>query len=356
MRANMARSKQEDSADSNQALPKLRTTTEQPSPARSRTEPTAPEYNEKSHLHRRLQSASLRNRAFTGAKEHGYRHAAKETVQSALELKPPISFDSLLRREKKGHDLARSGNGRHISRHQQEQQQRNVDDWAMQQAELARKRHIRPEDIEKSKKENVKRENELRDSLSAVEEVAMSSTRQLDDTYYAILEKASLLRSTVASLQQLAEESRRMHWRFEEDTKQLEQGTKTSFDGFANFDPQQLIINSLVDQLKHSKESTDCLNDRLETARHRVEAYEEREKQKRKTSRQRWSAVWVMLAGLAVVIVAVIIAKNRATVGGTVHEVAKVLDGFGHDISAILLPSMSTPDEDSILTKLFDDL
>ena len=354
----MAHSKQEDSIGSIKALPKLKTTTEQLSPARSRTEPTEPELHEKSHLHRRLQSASLRNRAFTGAKEHGYRHAAKETVQSALELKPPISFDSLLRREKKsGHESGgRSGTGRHISRQQQEQQQRNVDDWAVQQAELARKRHIRPEDIEKAKKDNVKREKELRDSLSAVEEVAMSSTRQLDDTYYAILEKASLLRNTVASLQQLAEESRRMHSSFQDETKQLEENTKTSFDGFANFDPQETTINSLVEQLKHSKQSTNSLNDRLEAARHRVEAYEEREKQKRKTSRQRWSAVWVMLAGLAVLIIAVIVAKNRATVGGTVHEVAKVLDGFGHDMSAMLLRPTANADEDTVLEQLFSDL
>lgn len=344
---------QEESMVSPKALPKLRTTTDQQgASARPRADTAVPNDHEKAHLHRRLQSTSLRNRAFTGAKD--YRHAAKETVQSALELKPPISFDSLLRREKKGHDSGRHGSSRHISRRQQETQQRNVDEWAIQQVELARRPQVKSEDVEKAKRDNVKREKGLRTSLSAVEDVAMSSTRQLDDTYYAILERASLLRNTVASLQQLTEESRRMHSGFEEETKQLEQSIISRFDGFANFDPQEVTINSLVDQLKHSKQNADELNDRLEAARNRVEAYEQREKKKQKTSRQRWSAVWVTLAGLAVLIVALILAKSRAGQVQHAARVVEVVDELGHEMSGMLLPKPKT--EDDTLRQLFDNL
>ena len=81
----------------------------------------------------------------------------------------------------------------------------------------------------------------------------MSSTRQLDDTYYAILEKASILRSTVASLQQIADESRKMHSNFQEDTSKLEQDTKQNLESFGNFEQQEKTINDLVNKLQASR-------------------------------------------------------------------------------------------------------
>ncbi|CAK1355745.1 unnamed protein product [Cercospora beticola] len=329
----------EESLSPLKALPKLRTATaDLMSPTRSRTDPP----DERTHLHRRLHSSSLRNRAFTGGEKHGYRHAAKETVQSAMDLKPPISFDSLLRRDKKGAESGRHGGSKHSHQHRASQQQRDVDEWTRQQAQLAKKREVRPEDIEKAKKENEKREKVLRDDLALVEDVAMSSTRQLDDTYYAILEKASLLRSTVSSLQQLAEESQSMHAKFKQESAQLEQNTKTTFDSFAEFEPQEKTINGLVDQLQESKQRTDRLNDRLEAARHRMEAYEAREKQNRRTSRQRWSAVWIVLAGLIVLLIALLLARNRGTPSS-------------NPISAVvkLKPKL---ERDPILDKIFEDL
>ncbi|KAF2214894.1 hypothetical protein CERZMDRAFT_36897 [Cercospora zeae-maydis SCOH1-5] len=308
------------------------------SPTRSRTDPP----DERTHLHRRLHSSSLRNRAFTGGEKHGYRHAAKETVQSTMDLKPPISFDSLLRRDKKGAESGRHGGSKHSHQHRTSQQQRDLDEWTRQQAELAVKRQIRPEDIEKAKRGNEKREKVLRDDLAAVEDVAMSSTRQLDDTYYAILEKMSLLRNTVSSLQQLAEESRSMHEKFKQDSDQLEQNSKTTFDSFSEFKPQEKTITGLVDQLQESKKRTDRLNERLEAARNRMEAYEAREKQNRRTSRQRWSAIWLVLAGLLVLFVGLLLAKHRGTASS-------------NPIIAVVKPKAKL-DQDPILEKLFEDL
>ncbi|KAF7197142.1 hypothetical protein HII31_01567 [Pseudocercospora fuligena] len=341
-------------------LPAIRTATDNLknlSPARSRTDPPAPEkHHDKSHLHKRLHSSSLRSRAFTSSREHGYRQAAKETVQSAIELKPPISFDALLRRDKKSPDSSRRGS----TSHQNPQHSREVSDYTVQQTQQAARPRVRPEDVEKAKKDNAKREQELRDSLKSVEEVAMSSTRQLDDTYYAILEKASLLRTTVASLQQLTEESRRMHATFKEDTEELERETRKNLDGFGNFDQQEKTINELVSRLSNSKDRTTKLNERLEAARTRVAEFEQREKEKQKARRIRYSAIWAVIIGILVFIIAVVIAKKRSAVGSRLYSVAKALDDFGHDVVEIASPVAAmikpTPTEDSYLKKLFDEL
>ena len=183
----------------------------------------------------------------------------------------------------------------------------------------------------------------------------MSSTRQLDDTYYSMLEKASILRSTVASLQQLAEESKRRHSTFKENTTKLEQGTKQNLDGFNNFDGQEKMINDLVGQLKASKERTGELNERLEAARNRIEAYEHRWNEHQKKRRQNWGIIWASIIGLIAFIFAVIAAKNRSAVGSTMHHVAKFGNEIASPIAAALRPTAS-PVEDPYLRKLFDEL
>lgn len=332
------------------------------SPARSRTDPPAPEQHqkEKSHLQKRLHSNSLRHRAFTSNKDHHKRHSAKDTVHSAIELKPPISFDQLLRRDKKSPDSSRRGSGsHHLSQQGQTQQLGDLKEWTGQHNALAARRQVKPQEVQKARQENAEREEELRTSLKAVEEVAMKSTRQLDDVYYNILEKASILRSTVASLQQLAEESRRMHTQFHEEAAKLEQETKKNLEGFGNFDGQERAINDLVQQLKKSRDDTHKLNERLEVARNRIEAYEQRENERQKKRRQRYGCMWAALIGFVVLIVAVMVARNRSQVGSKVHNVARVLDELGGEIAATLTVAFkpaASPSEDAFLKKLFDDL
>ncbi|KAK5130909.1 hypothetical protein LTR08_001573 [Meristemomyces frigidus] len=323
-------------------------------PARSNTDPPAQHpAREKSHLHKRLHSNTI-----TGKHSSSRRHRAKDTVQSAIDLRPPISFDQLLRREKKSPDSSRRGSGG-------QQQQRDIAEWRAQQqtqAERESRRRVRPEDVEKAKADNVKREEELRQSLKEVEEVGMSSTRQLDDTYYGILEKASILRSTVASLQQLAEESRRMHPHFREDAEGMEKETRQSIEGFGNFDEQEKAINELVGELKVSKADTEMLNERLEAARNRIEAYEKRELAKRVKRRNQWNATWGTLVGILLLVIVIVLLRNRRDVARQLDGVGRKLGQAGEMAGSVVL-HLSTdlkpaprPSEDPYLQNLFDEL
>ncbi|EME49217.1 hypothetical protein DOTSEDRAFT_68093 [Dothistroma septosporum NZE10] len=342
---------------SHKHLPALRTgeAPTQLSPSRSRTDPPAAQHqqHEKSHLHRRLHSNSLRHRAFTSSKEHSHRESAKEIVQSAIDLKPPISFDSLLRRDKKSPDSSRRGS--HLPTQHQQARQEDISQTSAEEARRAARRRVRPQDVTKARRENARREEHLRGSLKNVEEVAMSSTRQLDDTYYSILEKASILRSTVASLQQLAEECKRMHSTFQEDATELEQETQRNLNGFNNFNGQEKTINDLVGQLKVSKERTGELNERLEAARNRIEAYEHRWNEHQKKRRKNWGIIWASIIGLIAFMFAVIAAKNRSTLGSTIHQMAKFGNEIASPVAAALRPTGS-PVEDPYLRKLFDEL
>lgn len=222
------------------------------------------------------------------------------------------------------------------------------------------KRDLRPEDVDKARKENDRREEQLRESLKSVEEVGMSSTRQLDDTYYAILEKASILRSTVASIQNLADESRKMHSSFKEDTEKIERDTMQNLESYGNFEAQEKRINEFVTQLQGSRSRTDKLNDRLESARLRVEAVEQQENAREAKRRVRLHILWTTIVAVLVLVIAIALARNRRALNRHVGSVTESLVKLGDIAEDVVQPLSSrlrpSPTEDPYLRKLFDEL
>lgn len=324
-------------------------------PTRSRTEPVASDQHrtQREGIRRRLHAGTLGQLQTNNPRLHNqysylhHRHGAKDTTQSAVELKPPISFDHHLRRKEKrppeeGPREAAPGRG---------------DGSPATLAEEKPPRHVRPQDVAKAKRDNVKREEQLRADLKSLEEIGMSSTRQLDDTYYTILDKAAILRSTVASLQRLANECKSMHSTFSEGTQSLERETTNSIKSFGNFDQQEDTINELVKNLQTSRSNTDKLNDRLETARLRVEAYETRYNAKQAKRKAQWHMAWLTTFGVVVVIVAILVLKNRERVGDAVEQQLLRIGDLVDDVAAPgRARSKAPPVEDPYLHRLLDEL
>ncbi|KAK3675544.1 hypothetical protein LTR78_004627 [Recurvomyces mirabilis] len=338
-------------------------------PTRSQTNP--PEQKHKrSHLHRRLHSNTI-----TGRVPHVHRRnksSGKESLLSATELRPPISFDGLLGREKGrkgiGEGLRESGlvgrreqvlslqerGGRRSREYEREEEglreQRRRREEARREKEKEKEMEVRitAADVARAKALNVTREEELRRNLKQVEELGMSSTRRLDDTYYSILEKASVLRSTVAGLKRLVEGARAMHKQFDDDTAKLEGDTKETLDGFGDFEQQEERIHQLVERLRRSKERTEELDRRLEGARGRVEVFERRDQEGREQRRQRWRVGWGCLVGNRTVLLG-----GFDGVGLTVGE---VMGRVGEEVGSLTASAKASPSEDPYLRKLFDEL
>jgi hypothetical protein len=326
-------------------------------PTRSRTDPAAPEQHQQRPLvPRRLHAGSFRSKGQYNSgshNHHSYRHHAKETVQSAIELKPPVNFDHILKRDKRTPESSRRGSGTAMG-----PSGAQADGITIRREAKVQRREFRPEDVDKARKENDKREEQLRESLKSVEEVGMSSTRQLDDTYYAILEKASILRSTVASIQQLADESRKMHSNFQEETGKMERETTQQLEGYGNFEQQEKRINELVGQLQGSRQRTNALNDRLESARLRVEAFEQQENTREAKRRVRMHVAWTSAVAVLVLIVAIILAKNRKAVSRQVGSMTEQLVKLGDIAEDVVVPARlkASSTGDPYLEKLFDEL
>lgn len=326
-------------------------------PARSRTDPEEqPERSHARNLSKKLHAHSIRSKALPG--NHGHkphrsvRHAAKDTVQSAIDIKPPVTFDSILRRgDKRSPDSSRRGSTNpHTQLHQ---------DWdfAQQQAD-AEKRRVKPEDVQKLRAENDKSERELQRALKSVEELGMQSTRQLDDTYYSILEKAESMRNTLAEMQRLADESRSSREKFDDDARELQGETEKTMDGFGEFKTQEDTIDGYVTRLADSKSKTEALNERLEGARKRVEAYEKQYREAQAKRRKQWNITWGSLVAVVVLLLALLVARHYRHIGSQLHGYGKVVVAVGDAVNEVANPVsqklMPSPSEDPVLREMFE--
>ncbi|KAM0715041.1 hypothetical protein Q7P37_009506 [Cladosporium fusiforme] len=335
-----------------------RTTSNQPTdshskPTRSRTDPEEqPQRSHARNLSKKLHAHSIRSKAHGHKPHRSVRHAAKDTVQSAIDIKPPVSFDAILRRgDKRSPDSSRRGSTNPQSQLQQDW------DFAQQQAE-AEKRRVNPADVQKLRRENEKREVELRAALKKVEELGMQNTRQLDDTYYSILEKAESMRNTLAEMQRLADESRKARAQFEEDTKEIESSTIKTMEAFGEFKTQEETIDGYVTRLAESKAKTEGLNERLEGARKRVEAYEKGYREAQAKRRKQWHITWGSLAAVVVLMLALVIAQNYRHIGYQSRGIGKVMvevgDAVGDAVSPVTQKLKPSPSEDPVLRDMFE--
>jgi DNA repair exonuclease SbcCD ATPase subunit len=113
---------------------------------------------------------------------------------------------------------------------------------------------------------------ELRAVLQTLSDQSLKTSRRLDDTYYSILEKVSILRQTIGTLQELSGLTRELHDNFKSDTTELVEDVTGQVEAFDGFKAQQDQVSGLEERIKAGKEKADALTARLERAKERVDA------------------------------------------------------------------------------------
>jgi chromosome segregation ATPase len=114
--------------------------------------------------------------------------------------------------------------------------------------------------------------SDLRAALQSLSDQSLKTSRRLDDTYYSILEKVSVLRQTIGSLQELSSLTKELQVNFESDTKELVEDVAGQVEGFDGFKAQQKQVSGLEERIKAGKERADALTTRLVQAKERVDA------------------------------------------------------------------------------------
>jgi hypothetical protein len=245
-------------------------------------------------------------------------HHARDTIQSAVQLQHPFSFENYnpLRRAQQHHHRSRRDPSPVKSSQTKEEEQEHEPpkpQWSPEvEYAVDHPPHqlVSPETIAHERRLRQKRQDHVSTALNALSRDAHTATRKLDDTYYALLQKVGLLKATIASFQDL-------HSCLDDTTKDfatrsdsLVKDITGQIDAFQNMSQQDESIDSLVKRLHTSKERAASFESRLESCRSRLERWEKKEQEKNKRNNRTWALVLTSVTAFIILILAIVLWKR----------------------------------------------
>jgi hypothetical protein len=245
-------------------------------------------------------------------------HHARDTIQSAVQLQHPFSFENYnpLRRAQQHHHRSRRDPSPVKSSQTKEEEQEHEPpkpQWSPEvEYAVDHPPHqlVSPETIAHERRLRQKRQDHVSTALNALSRDAHTATRKLDDTYYALLQKVGLLKATIASFQDL-------HSCLDDTTKDfatrsdsLVKDITGQIDAFQNMSQQDESIDSLVKRLHTSKERAASFESRLESCRSRLERWEKKEQEKNKRNNRTWALVLTSVTAFIILILAIVLWKK----------------------------------------------
>ncbi|TQV99866.1 hypothetical protein V2A60_005296 [Cordyceps javanica] len=140
-------------------------------------------------------------------------------------------------------------------------------------------------------------------SLSELNDFSANASRQLDDAYYAVLEKMSALHSTITSLRSLAERSHGIYDTFEKDSRGLENQIATQLGAMGHFQNHQTKVASLQQRINKGRTTVKALSDRVDEVRQRIEKWERADRQWQERTRRRLKIIWSVMSVVVLVLI-----------------------------------------------------
>ncbi|KAI1385087.1 uncharacterized protein F4822DRAFT_417255 [Hypoxylon trugodes] len=134
----------------------------------------------------------------------------------------------------------------------------------------------------------------LRKSLVELNTFSNATTRRLDDTYYAVLEKLSVLQSTIVALKELAAMSQELNESFEVESQELVNELEQQADSFGQFDDQQERIEELQGRVRAGRGKVEALSKRVDVVRDRIESWERADNEWQERTRKRLKIIWII--------------------------------------------------------------
>lgn len=256
-------------------------------------------------------------------KKHHHRphrhHHARDTIQSAVQLQHPFSFDNYnpLRRAQQHHHHKHA---RQQSPNKPDPAQQSANDAQQEQppkpqwspeveyaVDHPQRRLVTPHTIAFERKLRERRQEHVSSALNALSRDAHTATRKLDDTYYALLQKVGVLKATIASFQDLHSCLDDTARDFAQRSDALVKDITGQIDAFNSMSDQDQNIDQLVSRLHTAKERAETFEARLESCRLRLEQWEKKEQEKNTRNNRRWVMALTALSVFVFLLLSIIL-------------------------------------------------
>ncbi|CAG8241863.1 unnamed protein product [Penicillium nalgiovense] len=179
-----------------------------------------------------------------------------------------------------------------------------------QLAPIRRHEIVSMDDLEKVKKRRKLGEEYLRSVLTSIGTLATDVTRRLDYTYYNLLEKITALNSTILSFQELSDSASTLLNDFDRETANLDQDIRKQLNDLKGFEPQIQKAGALEQRMKAGRQRVEELGKRLDTVRHEIDNWEQRETEWQTRTSRRLRIFWGIVISALLVLVLALVLKN----------------------------------------------
>jgi hypothetical protein len=158
----------------------------------------------------------------------------------------------------------------------------------------------------------------LKKSLVDLSAFSNATTRRLDDTYYAVLEKLGMLQSTIVALKELAGMSQQTSKQFQRESEDIVREITSQIESFGGFTQQERRIQSLTARIHGGRDKVKALSERVDVVRGRIEAWERADREWQERTRRRLKAIWVVTSVLVFLLLILLIAAQYIPAGAEV--------------------------------------
>lgn len=148
-------------------------------------------------------------------------------------------------------------------------------------------------------------------------------TRRLDYTYYNLLEKITALNSTIGSFQELSDSASTLLSDFDRETANLDQDIRRQIDDLKGFRPQMQKADALEKRMKLGRQRVEDLGRRLETVRHEIDSWEQRESEWQSRVSRRLRIFWAVVGSACLVLVLALVVQNWPAISSR-HQVPEL--------------------------------
>ncbi|ORY66389.1 uncharacterized protein BCR38DRAFT_484025 [Pseudomassariella vexata] len=142
----------------------------------------------------------------------------------------------------------------------------------------------------------------LRKTLTDLTAFSNATTRRLDESYYAILEKLSMLQNTILVLKELAGMAQNTDDTFKADSQGLIIEVESQLNAVGHFDEQEKRIASLQYRIFTGRQRAQKLSERVDLVRERVEGWARVDKDWQERTRKRLKVIWVITSVMVLAI------------------------------------------------------
>jgi hypothetical protein len=123
-----------------------------------------------------------------------------------------------------------------------------------------------------------------------------NTTRRLDHAYYAVLEKMSVLQSTVIAMKQLAAMSQATNETLDRESRELISDIQGQLESMGEFEDHEKRITALQDRIHTSRTKIRTLSDRVDVVRERIEGWETADREWQERTRKRLKVIWIIMS------------------------------------------------------------